>query len=139
MTQPWASLLVHGEILYETRSWKTNYRGKLAIHATKKIDKLICNHEVVHSLLIKHGYTENNLPTGEILATCNINNCYKVIEENQKSAKLDSGQLITGIDFMLGDFKLGYYAWELSDISVMQTNTPAKGKLGLWEFNLDDV
>ena len=34
--QPWASLLAEGAKLYETRSWKTNYRGEILIHAGKK-------------------------------------------------------------------------------------------------------
>lgn len=34
--QPWASLIVCGAKKYETRSWKTDYRGKIAIHAAKK-------------------------------------------------------------------------------------------------------
>ena len=35
LTQPWASLVVIGAKCYETRSWATNYRGPLAIHASK--------------------------------------------------------------------------------------------------------
>lgn len=31
--QPWASLVAHGVKLDETRSWRTPYRGPLAIHA----------------------------------------------------------------------------------------------------------
>lgn len=34
--QPWASLLACGAKKYETRSWKTDYRGPIAIHAAKK-------------------------------------------------------------------------------------------------------
>jgi hypothetical protein len=34
--QPWASLLACGAKQYETRSWKTDYRGPIAIHAAKK-------------------------------------------------------------------------------------------------------
>jgi len=34
--QPWASLIACGAKKYETRSWYTNYRGKIAIHASKK-------------------------------------------------------------------------------------------------------
>lgn len=34
--QPWASLIAIGAKKYETRSWKTNYRGPIAIHAAKK-------------------------------------------------------------------------------------------------------
>jgi hypothetical protein len=34
--QPWASLIVHGIKDIENRSWKTNYRGKILIHAAAK-------------------------------------------------------------------------------------------------------
>ena len=34
--QPWASLIAWGEKQYETRSWSTEYRGLLAIHASKR-------------------------------------------------------------------------------------------------------
>jgi hypothetical protein len=37
--QPWATLIAFGEKEFETRSWATNYRGNLAIHAGRKIDK----------------------------------------------------------------------------------------------------
>jgi activating signal cointegrator 1 len=33
--QPWATLIVIGAKRFETRSWKTDYRGILAIHASK--------------------------------------------------------------------------------------------------------
>lgn len=34
--QPWATLLASGKKRCETRSWKTNYRGEILIHASKK-------------------------------------------------------------------------------------------------------
>jgi hypothetical protein len=37
--QPWASLVVAGTKHWETRSWSTDYRGLLAIHATKRVPK----------------------------------------------------------------------------------------------------
>jgi len=33
--QPYASLIACGAKIYETRSWATKYRGKIAIHAGK--------------------------------------------------------------------------------------------------------
>ncbi len=33
--QPWASLIACGAKKYETRSWATNYRGPIAIHAAR--------------------------------------------------------------------------------------------------------
>ena len=38
--QPWAWLIVNGDKKVENRSWKTNYRGPLLIHATKRFDPL---------------------------------------------------------------------------------------------------
>ena len=37
--QPWASLIVNGYKEYEFRSWKTNFRGPIYIHASKAIEK----------------------------------------------------------------------------------------------------
>lgn len=37
--EPWATLIIEGYKKYEFRSWKTNYRGKILIHAGKSIDK----------------------------------------------------------------------------------------------------
>ncbi|HAF48556.1 MAG TPA: hypothetical protein DCL08_04850 [Anaerolineaceae bacterium] len=37
--QPWAWLIVNGYKDVENRSWKTNYRGPLYIHAGKKFDE----------------------------------------------------------------------------------------------------
>lgn len=35
LTQPWATLMAISEKVIETRSWRTSYRGPLAIHAAK--------------------------------------------------------------------------------------------------------
>jgi hypothetical protein len=36
--QPWASLIAYGFKDIENRTWRTNYRGPLAIHASSKLD-----------------------------------------------------------------------------------------------------
>jgi hypothetical protein len=37
--QPWAHLILNGTKPVENRTWKTSYRGLLAIHAGLKIDR----------------------------------------------------------------------------------------------------
>ncbi|MCP1133406.1 ASCH domain-containing protein [Paenibacillus polysaccharolyticus] len=138
MIQPWATLLVQGETLYETRSWKTRYRGLLAIHASQKVDKQACKSELIRSLLAKNGYTEQSLPTGVILATCELTNCYQVIDANHTSAILDCGKVVTGEDFLLGDYSPGYFAWEIAGFRLLKHYIPTKGKLGLWEHPIDE-
>lgn len=39
MRQPWAGYLITGKKTLETRTWQTNYKGKLLIHASGKWDK----------------------------------------------------------------------------------------------------
>ena len=39
LKQPWATLVAEGIKKYEFRTWKTNYRGKILIHAGVGIDK----------------------------------------------------------------------------------------------------
>ena len=50
--EPYATLICNGKKLIETRSWKTNYRGELYIHASlSKITKDVLNNEEVMRVL----------------------------------------------------------------------------------------
>lgn len=79
--QPWASLIVVGIKDVENRTWKTNFRGRVLIHASAKADKehdgCVCNQhkgwicrttfedskEVrYHSGWSKHGMCEMHTP-----------------------------------------------------------------------------
>lgn len=44
--EPWASLIINGYKKYEFRSWKTNYRGKVLIHAGN-IEKEMLSHFIM--------------------------------------------------------------------------------------------
>jgi len=135
MIQPWASLFVLQEAQYETRTWRTNYRGPLAIHTSKKIDKNVASHVAIQALLAKHGYTTEKLPTGMIIAVCKLIQCLKVTKNNETSAVLEDGRIVSGNDFFLGDFRVGGYVWEVEDMKELEEPIPVKGKLGLWEHD----
>lgn len=134
MIQPWASLFVLGETKFETRSWRTNYRGALAIHTSKKIDKIACNQKVIKDLLAQHHYSADNLPTGKIIGVCRLNDCIRVIENNHTWAVLEDGRTVTGNELLLGDYRVGGYAWEVQNMQHLEKYIPAKGQLGLWEY-----
>ena len=70
--EPWATLIIEGYKEYEFRSWKTNYRGKVLIHAGKSIDKKG-----------KERFKDYNLnySCGEIIGEAYITDCIKVNEE----------------------------------------------------------
>jgi hypothetical protein len=132
--QPWATLIALGEKQFETRSWATKYRGELAVHATKKPNKKICGYEPFRSVLGKHGYTEHNLSTGVILATCKLANCVQVVDNQDTWAILANGAEIEGNEYRFGNFSEGRFAWQLSHVNQLEHYVAAKGKLGLWEY-----
>jgi hypothetical protein len=85
----------------------------LAIHAGKKVDKSICQEELFRSVLAKHGYTADNLPTGAILAIENLTACYEVgqVDTFQKEADLRwTERIIWGQEFDFGWYEDGRFA-----------------------------
>lgn len=134
--QPWATLIAIGEKRFETRSWKTNYRGDLAIHAGKKVDKKICREEPFLTVLQNHGYSADSLPSGLIIAKGRLANCYEVIHSNGEFAVLDGDQvIISGNEYLFGDYSEGRFAWELDHVELLKEPIPAKGQLGIWEYS----
>jgi activating signal cointegrator 1 len=128
-------LIALGEKRFETRSWQTKYRGELAIHASKVIDREACKFPPITNTLNKHGIVMvNDLPTGLIIATCQIDGCCKVADNLVGSAFLDNLELITDNEYNFGDYSEGRYAWELSNIKLLDKPIPAKGQLSLWEY-----
>jgi outer membrane translocation and assembly module TamA len=55
----------------------------------------------------KHGYIDNNLPAGVILATCKLSSCFKVTEDLGMAAFLDNGEMVTDNEYYFGDFNEG--------------------------------
>jgi hypothetical protein len=78
--QPWATLVAMGKKRIETRSWSTNYRGSLAIHAGQNMKYItgansIIGQEPFRAALLddKYGYpTFPDFSLGVIVATCEL-------------------------------------------------------------------
>lgn len=51
--QPWASAIACGVKTHETRSWKTRFRGPIAIHAAKHVPQKIRD-DAKYWLLYQH-------------------------------------------------------------------------------------
>lgn len=124
--QPWATLIALGEKEYETRSWQTKYRGKLAIHAGKQIDIEACHDKSILNELNKHGITLiSELPTGSIIAIAELTDCLKVSSDLGHYAITEEDR-INEIEYAFGDFSEGRYAWKSRSIS-------------LWEYPVEKV
>ena len=123
--EPWASLIKERVKYIETRSWKTNYRGKIYIHASlKKVPK---KDERINNLigLLK----DKDFKYGHIIAEAILVDCIYMDEEFLSNIKEDHQE------YICGEYSIGRYAWILKDIKELKTPIPAKGNLGIWNYN----
>ena len=122
LTQPWATLVATDQKRIETRSWRTNYRGPLYIHAAKRFPpharefalKVYGNPAVLpyitRGAIIARAYLLEVCPVEDLLAL------------SVQEAKY-------------GDYSPGRFAYLLSNIEQLEP-IPWKGALGLFEVVL---
>ena len=123
--EPYATLIKRKIKYFETRSWKTNYRGELYIQAgCSKIDKDLKQHSELLEL-----YKDIKLNYGNIICKCNLIDCVYMTEEFINQEKENNYN-----NFIAGDYKEGRYAWILDSIEEVEP-IPVKGQLGIWNYN----
>lgn len=140
--QPWASLLAMGIKQYETRSWAASYRGPIAIHAAKKdvsdaLKMIPAPDALEMSKLIRIEWKA--LPTGSIIATANLVGCHRIETIGKglgywNSIGIATWHSIPEKEQLLGDWTPGRYAWEFSDMRLIDPIL-TKGKQGLWTWD----
>lgn len=150
ITQPWATLIAQGHKRIETRSWSTNYRGPLVIHAGKSLPgwvvKLVRSEPefagALGDLFDPRKQVLGDLPRGFIVATCQLV-AVKFIPLGGDGWDWigPTGRRfhypVTDRELAFGDFAVGRYAWLLDDIRPLEKPLPARGALGLWDAPAD--
>ena len=122
--EPYASLIKDKKKFIETRSWKTNYRGKLYIHASlAKITKEIENNKELMKLI------DFKMSYGYIIFKCDLKDCIYMSKEYIENIKKYNYQ-----EYICGHFEIGRYAWILENIETLDKPIKAKGKLGIWTY-----
>lgn len=119
--QPYASLIAAGYKRYEFRSWKTNYRGKILIHAGAGVDK---------DALIEFKDLNLKYKKFRIVAIADLVDCIELNKNisakiNAENKKIYKDKIRTG------------YAWHLENIKEIDCDQEIKGKLGLWNIDIN--
>lgn len=106
--QPWADLIIEGMKSIETRTWKTNYRGLLGIHASKKVDRA------------QVPRPDNYMPErlGALLGHVFLIDCRPMLPSDEKAARCP--------------YVPGKWAWILLKPKEHDPE-PMKGGLGIWK------
>ncbi len=108
--QPYADMIAKGEKVIENRTWPTNLRGRIAIHAGKSREWLDDGDEVARP----------GMPFGAIVATAVLYDCQRV-------EKLHA-------DLQGRDDANGPWCFLLCDVQAFTEPIPANGAQGFWEW-----
>jgi hypothetical protein len=142
--QPWASLVAIEQKRVETRSWPTNYRGPLAIHAAAKLpakwlgqsrhltefrDELADCFNAKRDRDDRTGLHVDDviraLPYGAVLCVVNL------------VAVCETGTVYDDLgtrEHIFGNYEDGRYAWFLEMVEKFEKPIPAKGNRMLWNW-----
>ena len=116
--EPYVTPIALGKKHYETRSWKTNYRGPIYIHTAKTVMPDPVNG------------CERIFPLGSIVLKANLTDCIKMDEEFIAKIKQDPDE------YAFGFYEPGRFAWKLEDVEILVIPVAVKGKLGIWEVEI---
>ena len=122
LKQPWATLVAEGVKIYEFRTWKTKYRGKVLIHAGAGVDK---------KDMVRFKELNFNYPASKIVAIADLDDCLELDE------KLND-EIIAEGNIAYGDKRRTGYAWKLKNIKKVKYDAEVKGKLGLWNYEINE-
>lgn len=119
--QPWAALLVNGIKDIENRTRRTTFRGRILIHASKAQES---------------GFIADFLTEEQAKAVCEAK-----IEDSDFGKSLVRGMIIGSIeiyDCVKNDRSIwaekNVWNWKVRKPILFKKPIPAKGKLGLWNF-----
>lgn len=125
--QPWASLIVDGIKDIENRTWKTNYRGRIFIHAAATpVDGPAC--DALSAIQFSVVFDRNRLdalngPNGVVIGSVEVVDCVEYhpsIWAERKAFPTDKP----------------IYNWVLANAVKFIRPIQAKGKLSLWDLKL---
>jgi hypothetical protein len=110
---PWPYLIMKQGKDVENRTWRTDYRGRILIHASKKPDPFLTE--------IAGRYLQDPVNLKELLQWCgHIIGSVELVDcvQNYKSKWAESGM----------------WHWVLKNPVLFKELIPARGSLGIWDF-----
>lgn len=130
--QPWASLIAHGIKDIENRTWKTNFRGRIFIHASGKFawrsSEGILSEEQVKAAKNLSG----EIPISAIIGEVDIIDC--VINHPSIWAEKTEGVMVGNRFYIDKSIKKQTYNWVLANAVLYDKPIlEVKGKLSFWE------
>jgi hypothetical protein len=141
---PWATLIADGFKQYETRSWSTQYRGKILIHAAqRRVERADCN-AILMAATARNGERAGGLKAvnllgrdyGCIVAIADLTHVLQMthhVRGGEMWGKLLHPESLipiseqTPLERAVGDWRLERYAWRIENVITLPQPIPHKG------------
>ncbi len=114
--QPYATAIACGSKTIETRSWNTDYRGRIAIHAAKRWTP---KQRRFAQIEVNLGRLPPQIHLGMVVATAEI------VDVRTSEELLPT---IDGANRTFGDFAPGRFGWMLENIQPLREPFPWVGR-----------
>lgn len=114
--QPWAWTILNGFKGVENRTWATNYRGLLGIHAGKSKESM--DFETIQFIRSQGVTVPPDLTFGAILGTVELYDCVPIENINDPWA-------------------FGPFCWKVRDPKLFRNPVPFRGALGLFTAQIE--
>lgn len=137
--QPYATLIINGSKHNETRSYNTNYRGRVLIHASKTMPENYMKFDELNDVQkcafkncgINSQYEIDQLIRGYIIGSIDIVDCIKT------NSSFVEG--LNNVEKYLGDFSDNRYAWVLRNPIIYDKPIIARGYTMLWNYETEEI
>lgn len=127
--QPWSWCIATGHKKVENRSWTTAYRGPLAIHAGRTVDR--DSVPMVTNLLVELGVLPDltaEVPDRHLAATGVVVAVVDLVDICTNPARCYCGPWAA----------MGQNHWKLANVRAFAEPFPARGSQGLWNIDCRD-
>ena len=118
--QPWAWAIALAGKDVENRSWRTGYRGPLAIHAGLGLDSPGDLPSAALATFNRSGYV---LPAGAVVAVAELAGCHMAAKAPGCGELLCSDWAVAG-----------QWHWRLAHVRPLAEPVRCRGRLGLWQL-----
>ena len=117
--QPWAELILQGRKTIELRTWRTDTRGRFAIHAGQTVEEEAC---------IAYGLDPARVVRGALVGTVQLADILRLDEA--------VWEVLRDQHLSLRDFPGPMFGWRLEDPQRLPQPIPLRGRMSL--FNVPD-
>jgi hypothetical protein len=148
--QPWATIIAAGHKTLETRGWRTDYKGPIAIHAAKTYDDedrwLVRRYPFQEALIDAQdrGLFEGpELPLSAVVAVARLVGCFSTPPDGRGRYDMPLSDSRGGHMKLppdqperdLGHFGAGRYAWRLVEVTPI-VPIPQRGYRQVWDWTI---